>query len=286
VDSLSLSDEARTSAVKVRRDLEDAEQAAKARVDEAEMVWRAHRAAAPLDLADDGLVLTPELFAALERRAAEALQLADTAVRAEAALEQEFAADREARGGVEERVRNLELAEADLAQWEIVHELIGMGEGERFAKVVQALNLQKVLDRANANLQRFMPRYALVQVTHPTEGPKLDFRVTDREHQDAARTIKSLSGGESFVVSLALALGLAATRSSSLRIETLLIDEGFGALDARTLETATAALTALQGALGVRIGLISHVEYLKEAIPAQFVVETLGGGRSRVVASP
>ena len=177
-------------------------------------------------------------------------------------------------------------SEAVLAQWDIVHDLIGVGDGDRFARVVQALNLQKVLDRANANLERFMPRYALVQVTHPTEGPKLDFRVTDREHQDAARTIKSLSGGESFVVSLALALGLAATRSSSLRIETLLIDEGFGALDPRTLEIATAALTSLQGALGVRIGLISHVEYLREAIPAQFVVETLGGGRSRIVSSP
>jgi exonuclease SbcC len=117
---------------------------------------------------------------------------------------------------------------------------------------------------------------------HATEGPKLDFRVLDNYQCGERRSSKSLSGGESFVVALALALGLASTRGGRLRMETLLIDEGFGALDPATLQVATAALSSLQAALGVRIGLISHVEYLREAVPAQLLVEPVGMGRSVV----
>jgi exonuclease SbcC len=83
-------------------------------------------------------------------------------------------------------------------------------------------------------------------------------------------------------VSLGLALGLAATRASRLRIETLLIDEGFGALDHRRVVEATTALQALQSGIGVQIGVISHVEYLKDAIPAQIVVTPDGAGRSSI----
>jgi exonuclease SbcC len=148
--------------------------------------------------------------------------------------------------------------------------------------VVQALNLRRVLAHANEHLQRFMPRYELQQVLHREQGPLLDFRVLDHHSQGCVRSVRSMSGGESFIVSLALALGLASTRASRLRIETLLIDEGFGSLDPQTLATATAALTALQAAVGVRIGVISHVEHLREVIPAQIVVEPQGAGRSRV----
>ena len=180
----------------------------------------------------------------------------------------------------------LAAAREDQGHWETLHGLIGQADGQRFATVVQALNLQRVLAHANDHLARFMKRYALEQVVHREAGPMLDFRVMDGDHQGAVRSIKGLSGGESFVVSLALALGLASMRSSKLRVETLLIDEGFGALDPETLAVAHRALESLQGVAGVQIGLISHVGYLKEQIPAQIEVEPVTSGRSRIRAAP
>lgn len=213
-------------------------------------------------------------------RAAEA-GLEERVARA-SAVRTELEGDDRLRGTAAGKQAELEAAREDHAQWAIVDDLIGTKDGRRFVRVVQALNLERVLVRANENLRRFMPRYELRQVVHAQEGLRLDFRVVDLEQGDASRPTRSLSGGESFVVALALALGLAATRSGKMRIETLLIDEGFGSLDARTLHVATSALTALQGALGVRIGVISHVEHLREAIPAQIVVEPQGAGRSIV----
>ncbi len=288
IDALSLDASMRIDAITRRSDLEDREKAAVVRVDEADKALLEHEArvpdGAPLDVAGEGASDRATRLADLARVELEAGLAADAAVRIEGSLSQEIEADAATRDVASKHADALASAEDDLAKWEVIHDLIGVGEGERFTKLVQVLNLQRVLDRANENLERFMPRYALMQVTHKTDGPKLDFRVRDREHQDTTRPIKSLSGGESFIVSLALALGLAAMRTGRLRIETLLIDEGFGALDLRTLETAMCALAALQNALGVRIGLISHVEYLKEVIPAQFFVETLGGGRSKVTS--
>ncbi|MCA3015703.1 MAG: AAA family ATPase [Myxococcaceae bacterium] len=212
--------------------------------------------------------------AGLEQRAAEV-----------ARCEQRLGDDDAARAAHDERAHALEQAREQHAAWATLQELIGMNNGERFAVVVQALNLQRLLGYANQHLSRFMPRYQLEQVNHVDHGPQLDFRVVDLSQQGAARSIKSLSGGESFVVSLALALGLASMRASRLRVETLLIDEGFGSLDARTLADAHHALEALQGALGVQIGLISHVPYLKEQVAAQVEVRPDGPGRSKVYTS-
>lgn len=168
----------------------------------------------------------------------------------------------------------------DFAAWQQLHDVIGINNGDSFAKVVQSLHLGQVIERANAQLDRFLPRYQLEQLEHPEHGLKLDFHVVDRDQQSARRTIRSLSGGESFIVSLALALGLAETRGSKLRLDTLLIDEGFGALDQATLSQVLVALDALQSTLGVTIGLISHVELLRAVIPAQIEVKPAGAGRS------
>ena len=98
---------------------------------------------------------------------------------------------------------------------------------------------------------------------------------------DEVRSIHSLSGGESFLVSLALALGLSSLASDRIKVESLFIDEGFGALDADSLDTAIASLDTLYS-LGRQVGVISHVSTLIERIGVQIRVESLGGGRSRV----
>lgn len=178
--------------------------------------------------------------------------------------------------------RQRSLEEDDLQQWKLVADLIGTGNGTAFAKLVQALNLRAVIERANARLGTFMPRYELAQIVDDDKVPRLDFHVRDTWNQGLLRPLKSLSGGESFIVSLALALGLADMRSAKLRIDTLLIDEGFGSLDSDTLQEILGALGNLQQASGSQIGLISHVDLLKEAIPAQIEVVSDGNGRSHV----
>ena len=106
----------------------------------------------------------------------------------------------------------------------------------------------------------------------------------DAHHANEERPITTLSGGETFLVSLALALALADYRTVRMPVETLLLDEGFGTLDQRTLEEVLGILKGLGGALGRRtqVGIISHVEALREAIPARILVEPTGPGRSTV----
>ncbi|MBM4359431.1 MAG: AAA family ATPase [Deltaproteobacteria bacterium] len=177
----------------------------------------------------------------------------------------------------------LKRLEADRDAWEQLHQVIGVRDGDAFAKVVQTLHLGHVVEHANLQLARFLPRYQLEQVEHVERGPTLDFRVVDHDQQGAKRSIHGLSGGESFIVSLALALGLAESRGSRLRLDTLLIDEGFGSLDEATLGQVLVALEALQSTLGVTIGLISHVELMKAMVPAQIEVKPTGAGRSTLL---
>lgn len=177
-------------------------------------------------------------------------------------------------------------AELDAAQerarvWLRLHDLIGVGDGSRFKEFAQALNLDQLLWRANRHLERLAERYRLRPLLDDKGLPTLDFVVEDQYRLGSTRSPKNLSGGESFLVSLALALGLSDLRTSRMPIETLLLDEGFGTLDPVTLDVAMNALAQLQ-ADGRRVGIISHVVGLHERIPARIVVEPVGEGRSRV----
>ncbi|MFU8805873.1 MAG: SbcC/MukB-like Walker B domain-containing protein, partial [Bradymonadaceae bacterium] len=117
--------------------------------------------------------------------------------------------------------------------------------------------------------------------------PRLDFTVRDKNHANDSRALSTLSGGETFLVSLAMALALADYRQQDLRMETLLLDEGFGTLDQETLSTALSLLKNLHMNGERQVGLISHVEVLKERIPHRIEVSRLGGGRSKIdVISP
>tara|TARA_R110002096_G_scaffold44524_4_gene119732 strand:- start:21924 stop:25214 length:3291 start_codon:yes stop_codon:yes gene_type:complete len=156
-------------------------------------------------------------------------------------------------------------------------DLIGSADGKKFRVFAQSLTLDSLLAGANAHLKDLAPRYLLERVP----GHDLDLQVVDRDLADEVRSVNSLSGGESFLISLALALGLSSLAAKDVRVESLLVDEGFGSLDGDTLEVALSVLDSLQ-ATGRKVGLISHVPGFAERIGAQVIVTPKGGGRSSV----
>ncbi|MBS1139342.1 MAG: protein, N-terminal [Proteobacteria bacterium] len=167
-------------------------------------------------------------------------------------------------------------AESDL--WQRLDSLIGSARGDKFRKFAQGLTLDHLLHLANTHLARLHGRYLL---RRKTTG-ELELDIVDSWQGEVARDTRTLSGGESFLVSLALALALSDLVSHKTSIDSLFLDEGFGTLDADTLEIALNALDTLN-ASGKMIGVISHVEGMKERIPAQIRVEKGGGvGYSRL----
>ena len=140
----------------------------------------------------------------------------------------------------------------------------------RFA---QSLTLRQLIGLANEHLQGLSERYRLVAAA----GDELDLRIVDLYQANTERPMESLSGGESFLASLALALGLSELASRHHPIDSLFIDEGFGTLDAGTLEIALAALENLR-TRGKTIGVISHVEAMKERLTTQVRVHRRAGG--------
>jgi exonuclease SbcC len=162
--------------------------------------------------------------------------------------------------------------------WQRLDSLIGSAKGDKFRKFAQGLTLDHLLHLANGHLARLHGRYLL---RRKSTG-ELELDIVDSWQGDAARDTRTLSGGESFLVSLALALALSDLVSHKTSIDSLFLDEGFGTLDAETLDIALNALDTLN-ASGKMIGIISHVEGLKERIPAQIRVEKGGGvGYSRL----
>ena len=161
--------------------------------------------------------------------------------------------------------------------WASLNELIGSHDGKKFRTFAQSLTLDSLLGYANAHLTELARRYRLERVP----GSDLELQVIDTDMGDEVRSVHSLSGGESFLVSLALALGLASLSSNTTQVESLFIDEGFGSLDQETLDIAIASLDTLQS-LGRKVGVISHVPMLVERIGVRVAVEKLGGGKSQV----
>ena len=152
--------------------------------------------------------------------------------------------------------------------WDHLNSLIGSAKGDKFRRFAQGLTLDHLIYLANKQLEKLHGRYQL----NRKASEELRLEVLDIWQADAARDIKTLSGGESFLVSLALALALSDLVSHKTSIDSLFLDEGFGTLDADTLEIALDALDCLN-ASGKMVGIISHVESLKERIPAQVAVK-------------
>lgn len=165
----------------------------------------------------------------------------------------------------------------EYTRWSILNELIGSQKGDKFRDFAQSLTLEMILDHSNIFLQDLAPRYQLTRVT----DENLAFQIIDQDFGDELRSINSLSGGESFLVSLALALGLSSTSAQDVQIQSLFIDEGFGTLDPSSLDMALSVLENLQ-VEGRQIGIISHVEGLAERVGLEVRVAPQGGGRSEV----
>jgi exonuclease SbcC len=167
--------------------------------------------------------------------------------------------------------------QADITEnWSKLNEIIGSADGKKFRQIAQEYTLDVLLGYANIHLQELTSRYKIERIP-----ATLGLQVVDQDMGDEVRTVYSLSGGESFLVSLALALGLASLSSSRMKVESLFIDEGFGSLDPTTLNIAMDALERLHNQ-GRKVGVISHVQEMTERIPVQIKVSKQQSGKSKV----
>jgi exonuclease SbcC len=161
-------------------------------------------------------------------------------------------------------------------RWARLADPIGCATGAKFRKIAQGYQLDLLLAQANQQLQQLSRRYQLERAPE-----SLGLLVIDRDMGDERRSVHSLSGGESFLVSLALALGLSGMAQGSVQIEALFIDEGFGTLDPESLQIVMDALDQLQ-AQGRKVIVITHVQEMQERIPVQIRVERVGLGHSQI----
>ena len=178
------------------------------------------------------------------------------------------------KAAVEQIAKELSEKQSVADRWAKLNKLIGSADGTKFKVIAQSYTLNLLLLHANKHLSYLSKRYKLQQVPGT-----LALQVVDCDMCDEIRTVYSLSGGESFLISLALALGLSSLSSNNLNVESLFIDEGFGSLDAESLRTAMEALEQLQ-MQGRKIGVISHVQEMSERISVQVQVHKKVNGKS------
>ncbi len=181
------------------------------------------------------------------------------------------------REGQRERLQAIGAQMRECARWDVLHELIGSADGKKYRNFAQGLTFEIMVGHANRQLRKMTDRYLLVR----DERLPLDLNVIDGYQAGEVRSTRNLSGGESFIVSLALALGLSQMASRKVRIDSLFLDEGFGTLDEEALETALQTLAGLQQD-GKLIGVISHVPALRERIATRIRVQSGPGGRSTI----
>lgn len=187
-------------------------------------------------------------------------------------ISQQLTAEQKRREQQQQLLADIQAGQQQYELWQRLNSLIGSADGARYRRFAQSLTLAQLILLANRQLALLHNRYQLA--AHETA--ELELVVLDTWQADSARDTKTLSGGESFLVSLALALGLSDLVSSNTRIDSLFLDEGFGTLDADTLDSALNALDNLN-ASGKMVGIISHVEALKQRIPVQIKVEKQQG---------
>ncbi|MBO2007950.1 AAA family ATPase [Hymenobacter negativus] len=185
--------------------------------------------------------------------------------------------DDDARAQQAAGLQELLLRQQEEQRWQDLNEQIGSARGDKFSQFAQGLTLTHLARLANLRLRQLTGRYTILK----TPNRNLELQIIDHDQADTVRPMASLSGGESFLVSLALALGLSELAGHKARIESLFIDEGFGTLDPEALNTALDALERLQHS-GKMIGIISHVSDLKDRIGTQIRVRPGAGGNSSV----
>ncbi len=234
-----------------------------------------HRLNRPTDL-DETIADEASLTAALHELA----EQLKTLQQRQGEVRNQLSSDAERRINQQTLFEQIAQSQQQHDDWGLLNQLIGSKEGDKFRKFAQGLTLDHLVYLANNQLGRLHGRYLLQRKT----SDALELQVVDTWQADALRDTRTLSGGESFLVSLALALALSDLVSHKTSIDSLFLDEGFGTLDAETLDTALDALDSLN-ATGKTIGVISHVEAMKERIPVQIKVKKVNGlGVSRLDA--
>lgn len=177
----------------------------------------------------------------------------------------------------EKEKKNLEILQKNAHKWLLLDGYIGDATGTKYAKFAQNLNLSYLISFANHRLKSLTDRYLLAR-----EDMMEEFKIIDLYQGGSIRSVKTLSGGESFLVSLALALSLSDIASKNVKLESLFIDEGFGTLDAETLEISIATLEKLQAESNRTIGIISHIDSLKDRIHTKIQLEKNNLGFSKI----
>jgi exonuclease SbcC len=161
-----------------------------------------------------------------------------------------------------------------------LNSLIGDEEGDKFANLAAHLALKNVIDRANAYLSKINHRFMMKPGNIEDESEHI--QIVDHLLSDSTRSVKTLSGGEIFQLSLSLALALSDHVSKGEELGFLFIDEGFGSLDPETLEQTLYTLEFIQKETRKTIGIISHIDYIKERIPRRIDIERSGDGFSQI----
>ncbi|AAM72380.1 MAG TPA: exonuclease SbcC [Chlorobaculum sp.] len=193
------------------------------------------------------------------------------------AIASRLEAHRQAADEHRSKMAAVEAQKAECRRWEMLHSLIGSADGKKFRNFAQGITFEIMIAHANKQLMRMTDRYVLL---HDLSGA-LELSVIDQWQAGEVRSTRNLSGGESFIVSLALALGLSQMSSRNVSVDSLFLDEGFGTLDEEALETALKTLGTLQQS-GKLIGIISHVPALRDRIATHIKVTPLTGGRSAI----
>lgn len=200
-------------------------------------------------------------------------------------INQSLEADGKAKQRQEKVQKEIDLLKRDLSLWKTMNDLIGDATGNKFSNFVQDLTLEQLIGHANKRLSEFSDRY-LLDIPTADEAEKSDtLKVFDKYMGNARRSVRTLSGGETFLVSLAMAFALSDIAARNVKIESLFIDEGFGTLDPETLDQAITILEKMQNEGDKSVGVISHVGALKERITTQIQLEkgSLGYSTLKVV---
>lgn len=237
-------------------------------------------------------LLTQTLQALAERKAnplttedreslAEQQQLAQNElqrlIEAIGAMSQQLKDNEEKKGNQQAQRQAIAHQKDTLQVWRQLNELIGSSSGKKYRTFAQGLTFEIMIQHANTQLHKMSDRYLLIR----DDNSPLELNVIDNYQGGETRSTKNLSGGEGFIISLALALGLSQMASQNIRVDSLFLDEGFGTLDDESLDIALDTLTSLQQE-GKLIGVISHVQALKERILTQIQVQKLSGGFSQI----
>jgi exonuclease SbcC len=213
----------------------------------------------------------------LDQRRTHTQQLIQAAMQELGAINQQLAAHAQQLSEQRDKMLALQQHQEICRQWDKLHDLIGSADGKKYRNFAQGLTFDVMIGYANRQLAKMSDRYLLVRDT----TQMLDLNVIDNHQGAQVRPTRNLSGGESFLVSLALALGLSSMSSRNVRVDSLFLDEGFGTLDEDALDTALETLSGLHQE-GKLIGVISHIPALKDRIGVQIQVTPVSGGCSRL----